>query len=166
MNDRFIFRSVEKREAEETADIEEICFPPNEACSRKDMRERVEHSPEDFLVLYDTETRKIAGFVNGIATDEEKFRDEFFTDIRLHNKNGKNIMILGLDVLPEYRHQGLAHKIIEEYKRRERDRNRSQLILTCLEEKVKFYEGMGFKDLGLSASSWGGESWHEMKFLL
>ena len=37
------------------------------------------------------------------ATDEEKFRDEFFTDIDLCDENGKNVMLLGLDVLPEYR---------------------------------------------------------------
>ena len=40
--DRFEFRSVRANEAEEVAEIEKICFPPHEACSKKDMFERVE----------------------------------------------------------------------------------------------------------------------------
>ena len=71
-------------------------------------------------------------------------------------------MLLGLDVLPEYRRQGLATELMERYARRERENGRSALILTCLEAKVKMYEKMGFLDLGLSNSSWGGEAWHEM----
>ena len=34
--------------------------------------------------------------------------DEFFTDISQHKPNGKNVMLLGLDVLPQYRGQGLG----------------------------------------------------------
>lgn len=33
--DRFEFRSVRANEAEEIAEIEKICFPPHEACSKK-----------------------------------------------------------------------------------------------------------------------------------
>ena len=94
--DRFEFRSVRVNEAEEVAEIEKICFPPHEVCSKKDMFERVEHAPELFLVAVDKETGTIAGFLNGLATDEEAFRDEFFTDITVHNPEGKNIFLLGL----------------------------------------------------------------------
>ena len=53
-------------------------FPPNEACSAKSMRERVANAPETFMVAVDKETGKVAGFLNGVATDEAVFRDEFF----------------------------------------------------------------------------------------
>ena len=33
--DRFEFRSVRANEAEEVAEIEKICFPPHEVCSKK-----------------------------------------------------------------------------------------------------------------------------------
>jgi hypothetical protein len=36
------------------------------------------------------------------------------------------------------------------------------LVLTCLDEKVEMYRKMGFVDLGISGSTWGGEAWHEM----
>ena len=149
--DRFEFRSVRVNEAEEVAEIEKICFPPHEVCSKKDMFERVEHAPELFLVAVDKETGTIAGFLNGLATDEEAFRDEFFTDITVHNPEGKNIFLLGLDVRPEYRRQGLA-------------KGRKMLKLTCLEQKVEMYKKMGYKDEGISASVWGDEEWHEMSY--
>ena len=52
------------------------------------------------------------------------------------------------------------------YLARERDKNRAQVILTCLDSKVGMYEKMGFLDLGISESSWGGEQWHEMVYRL
>ena len=166
LQERFEFRNVRAEEADQTIVIENICFPPNEACSPKSMTERASQAQETFLVAVDKETGKIAGFLNGIATDEEVFRDEFFTDIRLHNIKGKNIMILGLDVLPEYRGQGLAREIMERYLKREKECGRRRVVLTCLDEKVKMYEKMGYKDLGISGSVWGGEKWHDMEYLL
>ena len=35
-------------------------------------------------------------------------------------------MLLGLDVLPEYQHQGLARKLMEQYKERERARGKKE----------------------------------------
>lgn len=166
MNKRYEFRSILPQEADEAAEIERICFPPNEACAKQHMKERVAKAPDLFLVAVDKETGKLAGFLNGLATDETSFRDEFFTDAKLHNPDGKNILLLGLDVLPEYRNMGLATELVRNYRKREQKKGRSMLLLTCLAEKVKMYEKMGFTDLGISASVWGGEEWHEMKFVI
>ena len=95
--EKYEFREIRPEEAEQAAEIERICFPPNEACSREMMLERVERAPEQFLVAVDKQTGKIAGLLNGICTDEYSFRDEFFTDATLHNPNGRNVMLLGLD---------------------------------------------------------------------
>ncbi len=159
---RFQFRNILPEEADQAARIEEICFPPNEACSEKMMRERVLTAPELFLVAIDRQSGKIAGFLNGLSTEESVFRDEFFTDAKLYDPAGRNVMLLGLDVLPEYRGQGLARAIMFQYLRRERERGREAAILTCLDSKVKMYEKMGFEDRGIAQSSWGGEQWHEM----
>ena len=166
LNERFEFRNIRPEEAGQAAEIERICFPPNEACTEKMMRERVGAVPELFLVAVDKETGRIAGFLNGLATDEHVFRDEFFTDAGLHDPEGENIMLLGLDVLPEYRGQGLASEIMGQYKQREARRGRKMLILTCLGTKVGMYEKMGFRNRGISGSGWGGEEWHEMSCAL
>ena len=160
--ERFEFRNIKQDEAEEAAEIERICFPPNEACSKKHMKDRVAGIADLFLVAIDKENGKMAGFLNGLATDDEILKDEFFTDASLHNPEGKNVMLLGLDVLPEYRSQGLARELVRRYLERECGRGRKEIILTCLESKVAMYEKFGFKDKGNALSAWGGEEWHEM----
>lgn len=162
----FLFRNVRQEEAEEVSEIEHICFPPNEACSEKHMKERVQAAPELFIVAEDLSCGKIAGFLNGLATKETVFRDEFFTDAALYDPEGENIMLLGLDVRPEYRKKGLAREIIRQYIAREQKKGRKRLVLTCLDSKVSMYQKFGFRDLGIAQSTWGGESWHEMEYKL
>ncbi|MCI8484943.1 MAG: GNAT family N-acetyltransferase [Lachnospiraceae bacterium] len=166
MEKKFIFRDIQQREAKQAASIEQICFPPNEACSEQNMIERIAAAQELFFVAVDQETGKIAGFLNGIATEECCFRDEFFTDASLHNPEGKNIMLLGLDVLPQYRRQGLGRELVERYLRREGEKCRREVFLTCLKSKVEMYQKFGFKDHGIANSTWGGEEWHEMSYVI
>ena len=130
ISERYEFRNIKQNEAEEAAEIERICFPPNEACSKKHMKDRVAGIADLFLVAIDKENGKMAGFLNGLATDDEILKDEFFTDASLHNPEGKNVMLLGLDVLPKYQHQGLARELVRCYKEREKVNGREKLILT------------------------------------
>ena len=48
LQQRFEFRNIRSDEALQTAEIERICFPPNEACSEKMMVERVNRAPGIF----------------------------------------------------------------------------------------------------------------------
>ena len=164
--ERFLFRNIRQEEADEAADIEAVCFPPNEACSRAHMKERIRAASELFLVAADRTTGKLAGFLNGIATHETAFRDAFFTDSGLHTSDGETVMLLGLDVLPAYRRQGLGRELVWNYCRREQEKGRERLALTCHASKVKMYRRYGFRDLGESASAWGGQKWHEMDVIL
>lgn len=75
-------------------------------------------------------------------------------------------MLLGLDVLPEYRRQGLGSELVYQYLRREREKGRREVFLTCLKSKVKMYQKMGFTDRGIANSTWGAEEWHEMSCTL
>ena len=160
--ERFTFREIYMYEVPQAIAIELVCFPPNEACSAQAMKERIACAPELFLVAIENSTGLIAGFLNGLATDETEFHDGFFTDANLHNPDGANIMLLGLDVLPEYRMQGLARELVNQYCAREQKRGRKALILTCLEEKVEMYKKFQFVDDGIADSTWGGEQWHQM----
>lgn len=162
----FEFRSIKYEEHAEAARIEAICFPPNEACTPEHIRDRIKVAPDQFLVAIDPKNGKIAGFMNGIATNEERFRDEFFVDESLHTPDGKHIMIMGLDVLPEYRMHGLGRELVRVYAERERKNGRETIVLTCLERLVEMYKKFGFKDLGTANSVWGGEVWHEMVLFL
>ena len=166
LQEKFEFRSIRLEEAMQAAEMERICFPPNEACSEKMMLERVAKAPEYFLVAADRESGKLAGYINGLATEETSFRDEFFTDTDIHDPEGRTIMILGLEVLPEYRGQGLARELMRQYLADQREDGKKLVLLTCLQEKVEMYKKMGFHDDGMADSSWGGEEWHEMSVKL
>ncbi len=51
--EQYTFRNIRQEEAEQAAEIEQVCFPPNEACSAQHMRERIAKAPEMFLVAVD-----------------------------------------------------------------------------------------------------------------
>lgn len=97
--------------------------------------ERISVAPDLFYVAIEKETGKMAGFLDGIATDEMVFRDEFFTDASLHNPKGRNIMLLGLDVLPEFRKKGLAREIVWNYCRREEKRKGTGWFLPATKKR-------------------------------
>ena len=159
LKERFLFRTIRQDEAEQAVTIEAICFPPNEMCRREHMLPRIAAAADFFWVAEDRSTGRIVGFINGIATEETALRDEFFTDASRHDPDGGNVMILALDVLPKYRGQGLGRELVRSYADRMRGR---RLVLTCLDRLVPMYTKFGFRDLGDSASVWGGERWHEM----
>lgn len=163
---QYEIRPIRPEEGDQAVLIEHACFPPHEACTERRIKERIKAAPELFLVAVDRELGKPVGMLNGIATDEGVFRDEFFTDASLHDPRGKRVMILSLAVLPEYQRQGIARELMAQYALRARQQGRSGMILTCLQDKVELYGKMGFEDLGIANSSWGGEEWHEMRYRL
>lgn len=114
------------------------------------------------LVVEDKAAKTIVGMINGITTDEEKFCDDFITDVSQHNPNGRNIMITGIQVLPAYRHKGLAKALMSRYLGLHKAKGRSKAFLTCLDDKIEIYQKMGFHDDGIVASNWAGLQWHEM----
>lgn len=164
INKKFEIRCVRPEESDVAVAVEHACFPPNEACSREHMMERIAAAPELFLVAIDRKAGEMAAILNGLSTKEEKFRDEFFTDITLYDPKGWNVILLGLAVRSEYRLQGLASALMQEYAKRMRAFGKEKLILTCLESRVPMYRKMGFSDDGMATSTWGGELWHEMSY--
>ena len=161
--ERYQFRQIRPEEGVQAAEMDRICFPPEEAKPMKIMCEYAEKIPEQFLVAVDRKTGKVAGFLCGIGSDEKGFSDAFFTDTRLHDPAAQTEYLLGLDILPEYRRQGLARELLRLYGIWSQVRGRHRMVLTAHEEKVGMYEKLGFKDLGISGSTWGGGIWHEME---
>ena len=90
----FEIRLIRPEEAAEAAEAERICFPPNEAGTREIVEERAALAGEQFLVAADRKSGKIAGYLNGLVTDETSLRDAFFRQTGLHDPEGNNVMIL------------------------------------------------------------------------
>lgn len=156
---KYSIRQILENEAELAENVELACFPPNEACILPIMKQRVEYARDLFLVAVD-ENENMIGIIDAIATNERHLKDEFFTDITLHDPSGKHCMILGLAVVPTWQKKGVAKALMKAFI--ESQKCRDTIVLTCLESKVSLYKKLGYEDLGVSDSSWGGEEWHEM----
>lgn len=105
---------------------------------------------------------EIIGFINGCATDSRVIFDEMFADASHHREDGIYQSIFGLDVIPEYQHQGLASRLMEHLIEDAREKGRKGLTLTCKDRLIGFYERFGYKNLGLSQSVHGGAVWYDM----
>lgn len=140
--------------------VEAICFPPAEAATYESFRHRLATFPESFFVA--VHEGGIIGFINGCVTNERTIRDEMYEDSSLHDPNGAYQSIFGLDVLPEYRMQGIAAGLMNHMIEDARKKNRKGLILTCKDRLIHYYEKFGYKNMGVSASVHGGAVWYDM----
>ncbi len=171
LEERYLFRTIDPNnigEAEYAAHMESVCYDnPADACTREEILDRAAAAPELFLVAEDRRTGRLAGIMNGVATDEDVFRDAFFSEASLlHDPDGSTVMLCGLDVMPEHRGRGLARAMVRLYCQREKERGRKRLLLTCVEDKISMYKGFGFHLVGVSASVYGGTVWYDMDMLL
>ena len=145
MAENLQIRLADPKEADRLAEIEAICFPPAEAASHEDVVNRMGAFPENFVVAVKDD--QIVGFINGGTTDKPVLPDEFYHDITLHKKDGEIQTVFGLNVIPEYRHQGIAGELVEYFKDLAKERGKKALILTCKEHMIPFYESHGMKKL-------------------
>ena len=158
----FEIRRIRPEEGDAIVTIEHTCFPPGMAETREALLKRVLLVSELFEVAVEKSSGKVVGYLNGVSTAREHFSDDFFSDFSQYDESGRNVMLLGLAVLPEYRGRGIARALMMHYQETQKECGREKLFLTCLEGKVEMYRNMNFKDLGMADSAWGGQIWHEM----
>lgn len=144
--------------------IEARCFPKAEAASKSIFRERMKVFSKGFFVA-EIEGR-IIGFINGGATDKEHIEDEFFSDMSHHNDKGPNLVIFGLDVLPEYQKKGYAQQLMEHFIKEAKNAGRKKILLTCKEHLISYYQRFGYINEGVSQSVHGGAKWFDMYLLI
>lgn len=145
------------------ADVEKRCFPPQEAATEEEFRERLAAYADCFWLLF--EDGRLVSFIDGMATDEPDLRDEMYADASLHRKDGHWQMIFGLNTLPEYRRRGYAARLVERLAEEAKRRGKIGVVLTCKERLVPYYESLGFKYEGASSSTHGDAVWHQMRMI-
>lgn len=153
-------RTATMEDLEAISAIELACFPIKQACTKESFRERLSVYPEHFWILEDE--GKIISFVDGFCTDEPVLTDVMYEQASLHRKDGTYQMIFGVNTLPEYRKKGYASKLLRYIIEQAKMQNRKAVILTCKEEKIPFYERLGFENQGKSVSVHGDVTWYQM----
>ena len=157
----YIIRQARPEDLDQVAEVERICFPEAEAAGRESLRLRVQAFPESFLVA-EEQGGAIIGFINGAVTDKKTISDDMFEDAGLHKEDGAYQSIFGLDVLPQYRRQGIAAALMEGLIRSAEEKGRKGLILTCKERLIPYYGKFGYRNMGVSESVHGGAVWYDM----
>ena len=153
-------RLATKEDLNEIIKIESICFPEAEAAKESDFQKRFDAFKENFIIAEDN--GKIIGFINGCTTDLPKLPDELYHNVQLHKKHGDYQTIFGLDVLPDYRRNGVAAQLMNYFIELSKERGKKGMVLTCKIHLIHYYEKFGFKHQGVSASEHGGAVWNDM----
>lgn len=141
--------------------LETVCFPAAEAASRASLARRLSVFPDRFWLLFDGD--RLAAMVDGLCTSHPDLEDVMFDDAGMHEPEGAWQMIFGVETLPSRQGRGYASRLLRQAVDQCRAEGRKGLVLTAKDRLVPFYERLGFKDEGLSASEHGGVPWHQMR---
>lgn len=141
-----IIRRVTMDDLEEVVNLESAAFKMTKEQTRNDMIGRIENYPDTFLVAQ--EDGKVIGHIFGPAFNKRYIEDELYFNNHPNQKDDRYQMILSLAVLPAYRKQGIATKLIEALAQEARKQNLQAISLTCLPKLIKFYEKRGFHNEG------------------
>ncbi len=154
-------RRANREDLDEIVALEQACFPPEQAADRASFSQRLAVFPDHFLLLC-SDCGACVGMINGAVIRERYILDEMYADAGYHCADGAFQAVYGLDVLPEYRHQGFAHRLMAAMVELARNEGRRGVTLTCRPEKIGFYESMGFQEEGVADSDHGHVVWHNM----
>ncbi len=112
------------------AAVEKACFPPAEAATADEFRDRLAHYAAHFWLLFD-EKGDLVSFVDGMVTDERDLTDAMYAQAAMHDEKGAWQMIFGVNTLPSCRRHGYAGKLLEAAIADARQQGRQGLVLTC-----------------------------------
>lgn len=153
-------RQASIKDLDAVTEVEMECFPKAEAATKVSLEQRIKTFPESFFVA--ELNGEIIGFINGCVINGTVIYDDLFKDATLHIKKGDYQTIFGLDVIPNYRNQGIAAQLMDYIIAASRITGRKGIILTCKEELIHYYTKFGYVDKGVSESVHGGAKWYDM----
>lgn len=73
--------------------------PRREAATETELTDRLRHYGSHFWLMWDGE--KLAGFVDGMVTNQADLTDELYAQAALHDESGAWQMIFGVNTLPQ-----------------------------------------------------------------
>ncbi|SES91680.1 Predicted N-acetyltransferase YhbS [Pseudobutyrivibrio sp. C4] len=144
--------------------VEAKCFPPAEAATLDEFRDRLTHYANHFWLMFDGD--KLIAFVDGFCTNEPDLTDEMYSKADMHSEEGAWQMIFGVNTLPEYRKQGFAGELIKQAISDAKFQGRKGLVLTCKDKLIHYYSKFGFVNEGISESVHGNVTWYQMRLTL
>ena len=140
--------------------IESVCFPPEQGADREAIRRRLEAYPDHILV--GELEGEVVGHVMGPVIDQLYIQDDMYADTGCHSGRNPCQSVFSLSVIPPLRRRGIGGQLLHAMITLARKEERLAVTLTCLAEKVPYYESFGFQKRGKSDSVHGGATWYNM----
>ncbi len=156
-------RQVNKDDVDGCYRTESTCYT-SDGATREKILKRIMLFPEGFLIA--ESEGEIVGFINSASTDKENITDEALKDMVGHVKDGKNMVIFSLAVLPELQGNGISKQLMARFIEVSKDLEKEKILLICKSDLIPYYQNFGFIYGGKSNSKHGGFEWHEMYLLL
>lgn len=159
------FRNATHEDIEMILTIENQGFNQDEAGTRDQYLDRIANFPETFIVAEDEQVG-VLGFICGPAVNQR------FVEDWMYEENPKNIAQGGYQTVQTVAvHQaagglGLGSQLLAQLTTRVQAAEREAIALTCLADRIPFYEKNGFTNLGPSQSTHAGEQWYNMEKIL
>ncbi len=154
-----IIRQVRASDLEGCYSVESQSYS-KEGASKQRIEKRIKTYPKGFLVA---ELKgKIIGIANGTSTNKQDLSNESLKDMAHFEKDGRNIIIFSLAVLPEYRGKGIAKALLNKFISIFKEEKKSKILLMCKENHISLYQKFGFALIGKSQSNHGEMEWYEM----
>lgn len=145
---------------EELSALEYLGFPADEAASKEAFEYRLKNFPEWFLIA--RSEGKIIGLINGILSEKELITDDVYLPDSESGSDGKNLLLFGLVVHPDYRKKGIAAELMKAILEKAKTKAIKHAALTCRHRLIPYYEKFGFKNVGVSESVIGNVTWNDM----
>ncbi|QMU08375.1 GNAT family N-acetyltransferase [Levilactobacillus suantsaii] len=140
--------------------IENAGFTPEEAGSPAAYEARLAAFPTTFLVAHDHGT--IVGFICGPIVTESLVADWMYADAPQNLPHGGHQMVLTVAVAPAAQGQGIGSQLLSALAQVAATRGCTSMALTCLADRIPFYQKNGFRSLGVSQSAHAGETWYDL----
>ena len=154
-------RTVTKNDLAAIVAIEQAGFTAEEAGSQATFAHRIKNFPETFLVAV-AANEEVVGFVCGPLTTSFYIADWMYEKDTTSQALGKYLNILSIAVKPANRGQGIGSALLMAIEKVAKKQGASACSLTCLKEKIPFYERNGYQNQGQSDSQHAGEVWYNL----
>ena len=156
-------RQVNKNDIDVCYRIESACYT-SDGATREKILKRIMLFPEGFLIA--ESEGKIIGLINSTSTDKEDITEESLKDMVCHVKDGRNMVIFSIAVLPEFQRNGISKQLMVRFIEVSKALKKEKILLICKSELIPYYQNCSFIYGGKSKSKHGGFEWHEMYLLL
>ncbi|MFV4951678.1 GNAT family N-acetyltransferase [Lactobacillus delbrueckii] len=158
------FDQARAEDLDRIVEIERAGFNEAEAGSPAKYKERIQKFTGSFLVARNLE-EEIVSFITGpVVNSKYDYIEDWMYEKETESLAGPggNQMVLTIAVHPDYRGQGIGSQLLDRFAETAKEMKRGRIALTCLEDRVPFYEKNGYVNHGQAESEHAGEIWYNM----